>query len=372
MSKNRKLITLFVTMMMAVCMCVPAFAADLDSAGNIFEAGNSVSLPDIPFFGGLIAGQTVSADDTDAEGSVMMAGQSVEMNDGEVGESLYAAGNIISIDDVWVSGNIYVAGNNIVIKGSESNGAYVVGNQIAFDGVANALYVAGNIVSVKGTINGDAVIEADVVELDDDLEVTGSLTIKSVNEPKVPDNAPIKDFIYEPVSRGEQQGGIGALGLGIGAKILKKLTSCLYWIVAMAAFGMLLCWLAGDHLTKASELVRTKPGAMIGCGIISWICIPVIVIALCCTYILAPIGGMLALLYVLLLWAGLAFAGASLVRIFLPNMNVFLSALIGIAALEVVRMIPFIGTLVGILADMYLLAYVILTLWDNRLKKAEQ
>ena len=347
MSKNRKLITLFVTVMMAVCMCVPAFAADLDSAGNIFEAGNSVSLPDIPFFGGLIAGQTVSADDTDAEGSVMMAGQSVEMNDGEVGESLYAAGNIISIDDVWVSGNIYVAGNNIVIKGSESNGAYVVGNQIAFDGVANALYAAGNIVSVKGTINGDAIIEADVVELDDDLEVTGSLTIKSVNEPKVPDNAPIKDFIYEPVSRGEQQGGIGALGLGIGAKI-------------------------GDHLTKASELVRTKPGAMVGCGIISWICIPVIVIALCCTYILAPIGGMLALLYVLLLCAGLAFAGASLVRIFLPNMNVFLSALIGIAVLEVVRMIPFIGTLVGILADMYLLAYVILTLWDNRLIKEKQ
>ena len=312
MSKNRKLITLFVTVMMAVCMCVPAFAADLDSAGNIFEAGNSVSLPDIPFFGGLIAGQTVSADDTDAEGSVMMAGQSVEMNDGEVGESLYAAGNIISIDDVWVSGNIYVAGNNIVIKGSESNGAYVVGNQIAFDGVANALYAAGNIVSVKGTINGDAIIEADVVELDDDLEVTGSLTIKSVNEPKVPDNAPIKDFIYEP------------------------------------------------------------PGAMIGCGVISWICIPVIVIALCCTYILAPIGGMLALLYVLLLCAGLAFAGASLVRIFLPNMNVFLSALIGIAVLEVVRMIPFIGTLVGILADMYLLAYVILTLWDNRLIKEKQ
>ena len=109
MSKNRKLITLFVTVMMAVCMCAPAFAADLDSAGNVFEAGDSVSLPDIPFFGGLIAGQTVSADDTDAEGSVMMAGQSVEMNDGEVGESLYTAGNIISIDDVWVSGNIYVA-----------------------------------------------------------------------------------------------------------------------------------------------------------------------------------------------------------------------------------------------------------------------
>ncbi len=157
MSKNHRLFIILVTMVMVVCMCHPAFAAELDSAGNVFEAGDIVSLPDIPFFGGLIAGQTVSAEDTDAEGSVMMAGQSVEMNDGEVGESLYIAGNIISIDDVWVSGNIYIAGNNIVIKGSESNGAYVVGNQINFDGIANALYAAGNRVTVKGTIRGDAV-----------------------------------------------------------------------------------------------------------------------------------------------------------------------------------------------------------------------
>ncbi len=372
MNKNRKLITLFATMMMAVCMCVPAFAADLDSAGNLFESGDSVSLPDVPFFGGIIVGQNISAEDTDAEGSVMMAGQSVGMNDGEVGESLYIAGNIISVDDTWVSGNIYIAGNNIVLENTESNGIYIAGNQITFDGVASALHAAGNKVTVKGTINGDAVIEADVVELDEDLKVTGSLTIKSVNEPVVPDNAPIKDFIYEPISRAEQQEGIGAVGLGIGARIIKKLRSGLYWIVAMAAFGMVLCWLADDHLTKASELVRTKPGVMIGCGIISWICIPVIAIALCFTYILAPVGGMLALLYVLLLCAGLAFAGASLVRIFLPDMNVFLSALIGIAVLEIVRQIPVIGIFVGIVADMYLLAYVVLTIWDNRLRKIRQ
>ncbi|MBR1909409.1 MAG: hypothetical protein IJ821_02365 [Lachnospiraceae bacterium] len=372
MSKNRKLITLFATMMMAVCMCVPAFAADSDSAGNVFEAGDSVSLPETPFFGGFIAGQSVEAEDIDAEGSVIMAGQSVNVNDADVGESLYIAGNIISVNDAYVNGNVCVAGNNIVLKSTEGNGVYIAGNQISFDGVANALHAAGNTVAVKGTIDGDAVIEADVVELDDDLKVTGSLTIRSVNEPKIPDNAPIKDFIYEPISSGEQQGGIGTLGIGIGTRIIKKLTSCFYWIVAMAAFGMLLCWLCGDHLTKASELVRTKPGAVIGCGIISWICIPVIAVALCCTYILAPVGGMLALLYVLLLCAGLAFAGASLVRIFLPDMNVFLSALIGIAALEIVRMIPVIGTLVGIAADMYLLAYVVLTLWDNRLKKIKQ
>ena len=51
-------------------------------------------------------------------------------------------------------------------------------------------------------------------------------------------------------------------------------------------------------------------------------------------------------------------------------MNVFLSALICIAALEVIRLVPFIGIIVGIAADMYLLGYVIQCLWLNRKQKA--
>ena len=50
-------------------------------------------------------------------------------------------------------------------------------------------------------------------------------------------------------------------------------------------------------------------------------------------------------------------------------MNVFLSALIGIAALEIIRLVPVIGVLVGIAADMYLLGYVIQCLWLNRKQK---
>jgi hypothetical protein len=50
-------------------------------------------------------------------------------------------------------------------------------------------------------------------------------------------------------------------------------------------------------------------------------------------------------------------------------MNVFLSALIGIGILEIVRIIPVLGTLVGIAADMYLIGYVIQKLWIGRLRK---
>ena len=150
------------------------------------------------------------------------------------------------------------------------------------------------------------------------------------------------------------------------SEIFQKIKSCIYWIVAMAAFGMILF---SEHLETAATFMKTRPGAMVGSGIIGWITIPIAAIMLCCTYILAPVGGMMLLAYVLLLCAGLAFAGASLIRLFLPNMNIFLAALIGIAALEIVRLIPVIGTLVGIVADMYLIGYVIQRLWIRRLRK---
>lgn len=370
--KKKTIMAVLISSMMALAMCVPAFAEEPDSAGNIFEAGDNVSLPSDPFFGAFLCGQSANASGAKASGSVMAAGQEVNISSSSIGESLYMAGNMVTLSDTDVSGNLYAAGNSITINGSNANGVYAAGNMIRFDGETNGLFVGGSQVTVSGTVNGDAVISADTVNISDDAVITGKLTVQSPSEPSVPDGARIGDYSYEVQTESEGDVAEAAVAAGIGALIIKKLTSGLYWIIAMAAFGMLLCWLFNDHLDRAVSWIRTKTGPMIGTGVVSWICIPVAAIVLCITYILAPIGGMLMLAYVLLLCAGLAFTGASLVRLLLPNMNVFLSALIGIAVLEAVRLIPVLGTLVAIAADMYLLGYVVLRVWESRLqKKAE-
>ncbi len=134
---------------------------------------------------------------------------------------------------------------------------------------------------------------------------------------------------------------------------------------------MLLVWLFNDHLENAADLLRTKPGVMIGSGVITWFCVPIVALILCISCILAPVAGLLMLAYVFFLCIGLAFAGASLIKLFLPKMNPFLSALIGIAALEIIRVIPVIGFLVGCVADMYILAYVVQRIWKGRSQKVE-
>ncbi len=366
---KKKLLTLLAAGLIAVMTCVPVMAeteTDTDTAGNICVSGDLVTFPGNEFFSGFAAGQSIDFGGAQAKGSLYVAGQQISGSGAEVNESLYVAGNSISLNNVEVNGNIFAAGNEVSITGdSTSNAVYAAGNSLTYEGETNALYAAGNTVILKGRVNGDATISADHVEIDDDAVVTGTLKVISPSPAEVSDDARIEDFEFEQAKEEEDDGA----SLGLGALIIGKVLKTLYWIVAMAAFGMLLCWLWNDHLTRAGEYIKNRTAAVIVCGVLGWLCIPVLTVALLCTYILAPIGGLLGLVYVLLVCVGLAFAGASLSRLVFPKMNVFLSALIGIAVLEVVRMIPVIGFIVGAAADMYLIGYVIQRLWLSRLKK---
>ena len=93
----------------------------------------------------------------------------------------------------------------------------------------------------------------------------------------------------------------------------------------MSLLGIVICKLFDEHLSRASELIKTRTGTMIARGIAAWILIPIIAVLLLCTLILAPVGAVILVLYILMLCVGVSFTGASLGRMILPNMNVFLS-----------------------------------------------
>ena len=107
--KKKRTAAIVMTALLALCMCVPAFAEDIDSAGNVFESGETVSLPSVPFFGGFIAGRTVGVAGSEAKGSVMAAGQDVNVSGSSVGESLHVAGNNVTVSLTAVEGNLWAA-----------------------------------------------------------------------------------------------------------------------------------------------------------------------------------------------------------------------------------------------------------------------
>ncbi len=368
---KKKLATLMMAGLIAAVMCTPAMAASEmseDSAGNVCISGDAVSLPASRFFSAFAAGQSVEMKDSDAIGSAFIAGQQAAVSDSEVGESLYAAGNQVTIDDTIVSGNILAAGNVVEVTGnSEANAVYAVGSTVTFEGEANYLYVAASNAVISGTINGDAKIEADNIEIKDGTVITGELIIESAVEPSLSEKVSVGDYSFDQVTKEDSSDNTS-----IGQILIGKITSGLYWIVAMGAFGMVLCWLFNEHLARAGRYIKNRPTPMVVSGILTWLFVPLAALLMAVSYILAPIAGMLSIAYVLLLCAGLAFAGASIGRLVFPNMNVFLSALIGIAVLEVLRLIPVIGFIIGCAADMYLLGYIVQYLWLHRLQKVEK
>lgn len=364
---RRKTITAaFLAIILSLCMCCSVFAAEPDSAGNLFEAGETISFSDIPFFGGMAFGKQINVDHAQAKGSVMAAGETVSLEGSSIEESLYAGGETVTIKDTTIKGNLFVAGKNVQVSGlSTCNGIYMAGEEVVFEGTASGFLAGGTQVVLGGTINGDAEIHAEKVEISPNLIVTGKLKVLCTEEPAMPEGAQVGDYSYEKITQTEEK----AVTVSKGALVRKKVTKGLYWVAAMVAFGLILCWLFNDHLDRAGQYLTDRRGAMIGSGIGGWIGIPIAAILLCCTAILAPMGGMLLLAYVLFLCAGVAFAGASLSRLVFPGMNVFLAAAIGIAVLEILKLIPVLGVIIAIVADMYLLAYAIQYVWCNRLRR---
>ena len=365
---RKKLISLITIALLTLGMCVPVLAmeTETDSAGNVFASGDNVTLPRETFFGAFAAGQNIDLGNADAKGSVLAAGQQITGSGLCVGESMYVAGNNVSLNNAEINGNIYAAGASVsMIGNSTGNGVYIAAGNIVFEGTANYLCLAGSHVSINGTIDGDVFVGAETVDISEDTVITGTLTIEAPVEPDVPRSADIGDYVFEQ-SRNDDQ---DPAPVSFGNALFQRVKSCLYWMIAMAGFGMILVWFFDQHLKSATNYLKNRRAPLIASGMIGWACIPVAAVILACSYLFAPVAGLLFSAYVFLIWIGLAFSGASLAKLVFPDMNPFLAALIGIAVLEAVRVIPFIGTIVGIAADMYLLGYVIQRLWINRKRK---
>ena len=366
---KKRMTALLMTALLAIGMCATVYAEQEifeDSAKNVFISGDLVSFPDSKFFTGFAAGQDLEMTDSSAVGSVLMAGQTITAKDSEIGESLYLAGNQISVDGVMVSGNLFAAGNLIdIVDDCEANAVYAIGSNITFEGETNYLYAAGSSVVIDGTINGDVKIEAETIDIKKGTVITGELIVESATEPEIPDNAEIGKYSFNQVQKesGESK--------SFGTIIYDKVTDGIYWIIAMGAFSLLLSWLFAQHLERAGRYIKNRTTAVVVSGILGWLFIPVVAFLLAISYIFAPIAAMTGTAYMLLIWAGLAFAGSSIGRIVFPNMNKFLSSFIGVAILEVLRLIPVLGFIIGAVADMYLIGYVIQYIWLHRVHKLD-
>lgn len=362
MSRKNLFRTIITTFILTTLMTMSVCAAQFEYVGNIFSAGDDPTVENMTGQDIFAAGSTVEVTGSLAKGNIFAAGNIVNVTDSSAGADVTVAGQKLKLSDVCVDGNVIAAGSSVDMYNVETGSIIAAAETVTFEGVTVDANISGNKVIFNGYAQGDVDIEAESVEIGENAIIGGNLNIVAAKEPVINDGANISNYVYE-----EKPNDVAktAKTLGLFARMLKKLASSLYWMVAMALVGLVMCFLFKNSLNDAKEVIVNKTVEVLLEGLGGWIGIPVVAFFLAISIIGLPLSGLLMLVYVTLVCVGLAFAGASLGRLVFPKLHPVLASVIGIAILELVRIVPFVGGLVAIVADIYLIGYVIYKIKEN-------
>lgn len=356
--------------MMIPCTVMAQDKVSKEVAGNYFEAGAYATVSSVKARDVFSAGQAAIVESSSAKGNIFAAGNNVNVSDSSAGADIFAAGQTVTISNSDIDGNVFTAGQSIVVHDTDANGIVVAAADIkVIECKAEDIVISGAEVVFDSVASGNVVISGDKVTIGDNAKIKGSLTVSSSNEPVISENAVINQYDYNKIEESDTE--VKADKLSIVAKAIHKIVTRAYWIPAAALIALVLAFLFGQNLNEAGQMIKNHPAQMILTGGIAWAVTPVIAIVVCVTLIGAPLGGMLALAYFFLILLGLPFAGASVGRIVMPKLHPILASLIGVAVLEAVRIVPVVGTTVAVAADIYLIGYVCVSIYNNIPKKAK-
>ena len=308
-----------------------------------------------------------------------------ENGTGDVVEhSLFTAGNIVNATDN-VHGLDFVAGNSVKVTGESEYGFYagndvtvsnqvekdlfVGGNTIIIDSsskIGRDLYAAGNNVTINTNVNGNAFIGGSIITLKD-ANITGDLRL-GCEKLIIEGNVNITGTLYiDSDSTIDNESG-----LTVGKKevyevekeldtksfsniIVETLTS----IASIMVVGFILNSLFSKMYENATSDLETKKELKnILFGLLWLIVVPLFSIILMCTIIGVRFGFALLLLYVISLILAIVFASVVcgniiLTKLFKVKDNSYLAIAIGVLALKIISLIPYIGGTVYFLALLY-------------------
>ncbi len=310
---------------------------DLIAFGNTISVGGTVE-------GDLIAaGQSVEIAGT-VDDDARIAGQALLLGeDARVDDDLLAAGFSLENDpDSVVGGTLMYAGYQALLQGTVTEDVNAVAN-----GLELGSEVGGNVdAEVDGEDGGPPpgvfAPQADIpaveagLTLTDSATVGGNLTYESSTEARIDSQAQIEGEVTRserPADEEEEETYTFADAL------FDNLRS----FVALLLVGLLLIWVAPNWVRRRVGTVLDRPLASLGLGVLSLIAFVILgVVILLATLVLAIIFGLLSLggLVALILGLGLL-AEVILVLIFWISTNylaqIIVSFLAGVLLVEAVR-----------------------------------
>ncbi len=342
---KNKLLKLFGTILVAFLFITNVSATPVAEAGqNYTQEGEYKSSR-------FVAGNSLTNKAT-IDGLSFAAGNTV-FGYGNLTYAFYA-GNVLNLNDK-VSKDLFAAGNNITI-GPEAvieRDAYIAGSSIIINAnIGRDLRAASDYISLKGiTIEGDAIIDASTIDLDENTVITGKLSY--------PSNAKIANIDKASIGNIEVNEVVDV----DTTELNRSLTISLFIYSILAGIVTLLILLAvlpglREKIDKvklnSSDIAKTSV-----LGLVLLVMIPVVSIFAIFTGLLTPITSIVLAIYFICLYLAPLFASYYVGYIInsklfkLKKTYLLLSIFIGVVLVKLIGLIPFIGEIVSFLVLIY-------------------
>ncbi len=375
--------------MVGILVCLGLFAFSFIPAGaTIIETGDEVDIDEKVEDDLIASGGTVDVNEDLAEDSFIFGGQ-VSVN-APVSEDLIVLGGQVDIDSN-IGGDVIIAGGQITIAGNVSEDVIIAGGSLlldtqstingdvivmggdirlkgAIDGELRAY--AGNVtlegevkkkvdikasnVKINGTISSDAKIAAqDKIEIGDSAKINGNLNYWQ----KKDKNSLFEDQVTGKVIYDEDL-KIRPDFEARGPNFVGRIVGLIIGLLRAALIIGLISWLCKKLFKRAAQYFEEKPWNSLGYGTLYMVLVPVISLLLMIIVIGMPLGALTLVFYIFgflfFLKPVLAYTAAYYInrkyKKKWDDMKVFWVALGIVAAIRILKMIPIIGGLFGLIA----------------------
>ncbi len=318
--------------------------ADRVHDGNYIRAGQSIQVLGHITKDAILVGRDIIVSGP-IEGDVIIVGQNVVINS-VIGGNVRVVGGTVSVDAT-------VGKNLTIMAGSLSTSSKT---KIAWDVMAYA-----EAVDLQGTVDGSvwvrsqnmnlgAVVAKDVdIDTGKPLTVSGSAQVKGTlqysgqNQAAIAPEAAITNLQYRPTAKKD-----GAPPSG-----RPRLFWPLVFLFGAWVVGGVLLAVAEPWLNASSERIQQKPWVTLGWGVVGVTITPIVAVILAVTLIGIPLGVLLMMGYMALVYCARVIVGYSLARMIqarthrpLPSIAVMV---LGIGLYVVIINIPFAGPVLGLL-----------------------
>ena len=290
------------------------------------------------------------------DGNVFLFGNNINVT-GKVNGSLYAFGNTVTFSqESYVVQSIYVMANQLTLDGC-ANDLYAFAQKVdmSYDSfMIRDLRVAANTFNFNGGVGRDAFVEANnfnfVTTEDKGAIVYGNLTYSSVNELSL-----TTDFVQGEIKYNKQV----VEEENVTDVIIDKVISCCNALLYVLVVFFLCLWLAPKFLNKTASYITPKQCASsFGIGILTFVVVGLIGIALLFTVVGMPVGFALIGVLSLLLSISTAITCIAITNKlkekfnFSKNFLTYLTLVGVIIAIWALELIPYAGFIVTILVKM--------------------